>query len=228
MAANGKEAINAIASDAFDLVLMDGQMPEMDGFEATAAIRDMGESTGGHIPIVAITAHAMTGDRERCLEAGMDYYLSKPIQPEELFDVLNNLDSLGNLAQEEAVLEQLYIPDEPVFDESLALSHVEGDTRLFKRVIELFLEDAPTMLSAVREAVDSRDPAALASSAHALKGAVGYLEARQAVETARSLELIGLSGRVDEAKGPLADLEQGIDRLRDALESVRKRSSSAS
>ncbi len=167
----------------------------------------------------------MAGDRERCLEVGMDFYLSKPIQPQELFDVLNNLASLGNLALEEAVPEKLYIPDEPVFDESLALSHVEGDTELFGRVIGLFLEDAPTMLSALREAVDVRDPAALASTAHALKGAVSHFEARHAVETSKSLELIGLSGRMEEAEGPMAELERGIDQLRDALESVRNRTS---
>ena len=220
---NGKAAVNAFASHSFDLVVMDGQMPEMDGFEATAAIRGIEKMTGGHVPIVAITAHAMTGDRERCLDAGMDFYLSKPIQPKELFDVLNNLVSPGTPAQEEAAPEKTYISDEPVFDESLALSHVEGDTELFRRVIELFLEDAPTMLSAIREAVNVRDPAALASSAHALKGAVSHFEARHAVESAKSLEMIGLSGRIDEAESPLAELEQGIDRLRDALESVRER-----
>jgi len=223
---DGKEAVNAFALDSFDLVVMDGQMPGMDGFAATAAIREMEEVTGGHVPILAMTAHAMTGDREFCLDAGMDFYISKPIQPEELFNVLDNLATPGPLPQEEAVPETLYIPDEPAFDEALALSHVEGDTELFRRVIELFLEDAPAMLSEVREAVASRDPAALARSAHALKGAVGHLEARQAVETANRLELIGLSGSVDEAESPLAELEQGINRLRDALESVTKRSSS--
>ena len=224
---NGKEAVSAFASDSFDLVVMDGQMPEMDGFAATAAIREMEAETGGHVPILAMTAHAMTGDRQRCLDAGMDYYLSKPIQPEELFKVLSNLPAPVLLAKVEAAPEKPYISDEPVFDESLALSHVEGDTELFGRVIELFLEDAPAMLSAIREAVYGRDPAALASSAHALKGAVAHLEARQAVKTAGSLEQIGLSGRMDEAESPLAELEQGIDRLRDALESVRIRSSSA-
>ena len=220
---NGKEAVNAFATDYFDLVLMDGQMPEMDGFAATSAIREMEKTTGRHVPIVAITAHAMAGDRERCLEAGMDFYLSKPIQPKELFDVLNNLASLELRAQKEPGPEMLDVPGEPVFDETMALSHVEGDTELFGRVIELFLEDAPAMLSEVREAVASLDSAALARSAHTLKGAVSHLEARHAVAAARNLELIGLSGRMDEAEGPLGELEQGINRLQDALESVRNR-----
>ena len=220
---NGREAVTAFASGSFDLVVMDGQMPEMDGFAATAAIRGMEEGTGGHVPILAMTAHAMAGDRERCLEAGMDFYISKPIQPGEFFEVLNNLASPGLRAQKEAGPETLDIPDEAVFDETLALSHVEGDTELFGRVIELFLEDGPAMLSEVREAVARLDSAALARSAHALRGAVAHLEARHAVEAARNLELIGLSGRMDQAEGPLGDLERGINRLQVALESVRNR-----
>ena len=229
---NGKEAVNAFATDSFDLVIMDGQMPEMDGFAATAAIREMEELTEGHVPILAMTAHAMTGDKERCLEAGMDFYLSKPIQPEALFDLLNNLASPGMTVPDEAgpetvpeaVSETSNPHDETVFDESLALSHVEGDTELFRRIIDLFLEDAPVMLSEVREAVASGDAPALARSAHALKGAVAHMEARQALVSAGNLEQIGQSGRLEDAQAPLAELERGIDRLQGALESVKNRS----
>ncbi len=86
VANNGEEALAAIAREPFDLVLMDVQMPVMDGFEATALIRQQEKGTGRHLPIVAMTAHAMKGDRERCLEAGMDGYVAKPVQREELFD----------------------------------------------------------------------------------------------------------------------------------------------
>jgi CheY-like chemotaxis protein len=86
---NGKEAVDSFGNEEFDLILMDVQMPEMDGFEATAAIRKAEIRTGRHIPIVALTAHAMKGDRERCLAAGMDAYLAKPIRPEELDEVLD-------------------------------------------------------------------------------------------------------------------------------------------
>jgi len=88
VAANGREALAALEKDIFDLVLMDMQMPEMDGFEATAAIRQKEKTDGGHLPIVALTAHAMKGDREKCLAAGMDGYLTKPLRPQELEEVL--------------------------------------------------------------------------------------------------------------------------------------------
>ena len=91
VANNGREAVAAIEREAFDLVLMDVQMPEMDGFEATAAIRDKERTTGRHLPIVAMTAHALKGDRERCIEAGMDAYLSKPIQPKNLFEIIEGI-----------------------------------------------------------------------------------------------------------------------------------------
>ncbi len=88
MAENGKEALAALEKQSFDLVLMDVQMPEMDGFEATAAIREKEKTSGNHVPVIAMTAHAMVGDKERCLEAGMDNYISKPIRLEELNDLL--------------------------------------------------------------------------------------------------------------------------------------------
>ncbi len=95
---NGREALEAVQSHEFDLVLMDAQMPEMDGLEASAAIRRREEITGGHLPIVALTAHAMSGDRERCLAAGMDHYLTKPIQSVQLFSLIRNIASSGNPA----------------------------------------------------------------------------------------------------------------------------------
>ena len=88
VAGNGKEAVAAFERETFDLILMDVQMPEMDGFEATALIREKEKKTGGHIPIIAMTAHAMKGDRERCLDAGMDEYVSKPIRPQAVVDAI--------------------------------------------------------------------------------------------------------------------------------------------
>ena len=103
VAGNGREAVDAAARASFDLVLMDMQMPEMDGFEATAMIRVGERRSGAHLPIVALTAHAMKGDREKCLAAGMDDYLSKPIQPGELEEVLARFAGEGNNCQQSAV-----------------------------------------------------------------------------------------------------------------------------
>jgi CheY-like chemotaxis protein len=91
VANDGREAIAAIERESFDLILMDVQMPQMNGYEATAAIRERERAVGGHIPIIAMTAHAMKGDRERCLEAGMDSYVSKPIKTKDLFDAIDEL-----------------------------------------------------------------------------------------------------------------------------------------
>jgi CheY-like chemotaxis protein len=91
LAANGREAVEGFEKNRFDLVLMDIQMPEMDGFEATAAIRALEQLSGEHVPIIAMTAHALKGDKERCLAAGMDGYVSKPIHPRDLFSTIERL-----------------------------------------------------------------------------------------------------------------------------------------
>ena len=122
---------------------MDVQMPEMDGFEATAAIRDRGKITGGHLPIVAMTAHAMVGDRERCLEAGMDGYVAKPIQPSELFETIESL--VGGESGRSQVA-PTPAPGNDVIDEAALLSRVQGDAQLLKELITLFRGEYPRLL----------------------------------------------------------------------------------
>ena len=170
---NGRQAMDALEAQAFDVILMDVQMPEMDGLEATAAIRGNEVVTGTHIPIVAMTAHAMTGDRERCLAAGMDAYISKPIQAEELLKLTESL-AIGA-----GPIEGLEDSVHSVMDRALALARVDGDEGLLADLAKLFCEESPKMMAAVREAVEARDPERLQRAAHSLKGAVATWRLRK-------------------------------------------------
>ncbi|MCC6444742.1 MAG: response regulator [Armatimonadetes bacterium] len=190
IAENGREALDLLEEQSFDLILMDVQMPEVDGYEATRIIREKEQATGGHIPIIAMTAHAMTGDREKCLEAGMDAYISKPFQPQELIALVHMLTiSPGPVAEAGPEPER-----EPSFDSDIALSHVGGDPALLKELIDIFVAHAPVMMAAIEQAVAGRDSKALTRAAHSLKSSFGNLGAEQARETAAALESIGGSG----------------------------------
>ena len=188
MAGNGREALAALDDGPFDAVLMDVQMPEMDGFEATAAIRARESATGAHTPIVAMTAHALKGDRERCLEAGMDAYVSKPLRPQELFDVLARLvPAAGERRPAPAGPE----PPPAAFDMATALERVDGDLELMTELAGLFLGECPQRMEDIRRAIGERDGPGLERAAHYFKGSVGNFGARRASEAAERLERAG-------------------------------------
>src|SRR5262245_3001762 len=158
VASNGLEALETISREAFDVVLMDVQMPEMDGFEATRRIREREQTTGDHVPIIAMTAHAMKGDRERCLEEGMDGYISKPLRPNELFESVESLAAVARAGSKPAAPPC----DEamPPFDEAIALRSVGGDRELLSEIIEAFLEECPRLTAALAAAILRGDAAA--------------------------------------------------------------------
>ena len=190
LAETGRQAVEAMKREPFDVVLMDVQMPDMDGFEATAEIRRREAGTDTHVRIVAMTAHAMTGDRERCLSAGMDGYLSKPVNAEMLYAVVEDVSGTVAPAVQASV--------EPVqLDDRALRERLGGDEALFNEVIHAFLDDCPAHLAGVRVALTRRDTDALRAGAHALKVAAGNLSAPALFAAASALERVAAENRVD-------------------------------
>lgn len=229
VAGTGREALTALDRQEFDLVLMDVQMPEMDGISATAAIRERERASDAHLPILALTAHAMSGDRERCLVAGMDDYLSKPIQPKALYEAIARLCPHVPGAQADAVptdrtgtatstvtAGETAAPDSD-FDRESALVRVEGDRTLLYKLIDIFLADCPKRVQEIRAAVGLGDSATLERAAHTLKGAAGLFDARTTVQVLGRLEMMGRTGDLTGAAQALGDLEDALARLIPAL-----------
>jgi CheY-like chemotaxis protein len=223
VANNGREAVAAVKNDNYDLVLMDVQMPEMDGLEATGVIRAVEKQTGGHLPIIAMTAHAMKGDRETCLEAGMDEYVSKPIRPRQLFDTLEKVlrasgrivsppqggpgrEATTNVGQDE-------MPEQEEFNWNEALASVASDTELLKELANAILEEVPRLAGEIRQAIAGGNASALRLNAHTLKGSIRYFGDTPGFRLAYRLEQIGESGTTQGAAEVLAELDASLERL---------------
>jgi len=217
VAENGREAVNALEEKAFDLVLMDLQMPEMGGFEATAVIREKERETDSHTPIVAMTAHVMKGDREACLEAGMDDFVPKPVKAETLLDVIEKL-----IPPRVRTVDHEKDAEGMILDRDTLLSRVDNDTELLKEIAGLFLESCPKLMADIQNAVARRDMKLLEHAAHALKGSVSNFFAQEAVDAAMQLEGIGRSGDPEQAESALKELEERIERLKPALAALEK------
>jgi two-component system, sensor histidine kinase and response regulator len=217
VATNGKEVLEALERIPYDLIFMDVQMPEMDGFEATAAIRRKEREKGGHIPIIAMTAHAMKGDRERCLEAGMDDYLSKPIQPQGLIDAIARW--LDNEALGKSKVSSLD-PAEPkkVYDHERVMQRVDGDKAFFAEILGMFLEDAPIKIEKIREHLKEGDLAGLELQAHSLKGAASYFGAGVLEKVAFEIELAARDRELDRARTLSESIQQEFVRFKKALD----------
>ena len=195
IAADGEAAVDAAGRERFDLVLMDIQMPRLSGLEATAAIRAREQDAGAHVPIIAMTAHAMQGDRERCLEAGMDAYLSKPLLPALLFETIQAVVTAGAEADS--------TPD-------ALLDRFDGDQDLLAELAGIFVDDTPGRLAALRTAARDGDSQALEAAAHLLRGSVSIFGAPEACDAALRLEEMGRSGAWEGVPGALAALEREI------------------
>jgi PAS domain S-box-containing protein len=223
VAENGRQAIASLERHPFDLVLMDVQMPEMGGLDATQAIREKEKSTGGHIPIFAMTAHAMQGDRERCLAAGMDGYLAKPIEPKAFVDTIEAASTPARTVVESGDGTKA----RDAFDESALLGRFSGNRRLFRTLVETFSNDCPRMMARIRSALGSRDAKTLADAAHGLKGSVGNFGPSAALDTARKIESIARQGTLEGAWEIYATLEDDIARLLPALHEIGSSKSTA-
>ena len=216
VAENGRHAVAAVERHAFDLVLMDLQMPEMGGLEATQAIREMEKATGAHVPILAMTAHAMQDDRERCLAAGMDGYLAKPIEPKAFLQVVEAA-GLAPATGSEASNE----PEaEGAFDKEKLLGRFNGNPNLLRMLVNTFRDDCPKMMARIRSALGARDAAALADAAHGLKGSVGNFGTSPAQAAARKMEIMARQGTLDGAWEAYSTLEAEIGRLLPALQAI--------
>lgn len=185
VAVNGAEALNRLAAEHFDLVLMDVQMPVKDGLTATREIREKERTTGAHIPILAMTAHAIEGDRERCLAAGMDAYLTKPVSGASLQHAIHLLhDKWPKISAGQSTLpETTWSID--------GLKERVGDEALMREVLNIFAEETPKQLSALEHAVQVSDAVTIERVAHTLKGELGYLGMTKAAAQARDLEKLG-------------------------------------
>jgi two-component system sensor histidine kinase/response regulator len=214
VAANGREALEAVERQAFDLVLMDVQMPEMDGFEATTLLRQRERGTGRHLPILAMTAYAMKGDRERCLQAGMDGYVSKPIQPRELWETIEKLVSARPALSS---AEESEDKGQDILDRDEFLKRVGGDVGLLRELIAVFRTDCPRLWQNVRDALAQSDAVNLHRAAHTLKGSVGTLGAHAAAAAAEHLELLADKGDLAQAAEAVARLEKELQRLQPIL-----------
>jgi len=212
------EALDTSTGDKFDLVFMDVQMPEMDGFETTAAIRKQESNTGSHIPIIAMTAHAMKGDRQRCLNAGMDDYVTKPIFSEVLLKAIHSL-----IPEElQQVIPAPEKPEKPVFslDKDALLNAFDNDWDFLKEAVDMFVSDYPPMIETINNALKTGDTDTVGRTAHALKGMVGNFQAKTTAKAALKLEelgrnnhLEGMNQAYEALAGELAGLEKTLLKL---------------
>ncbi|HKQ39007.1 MAG TPA: response regulator [Verrucomicrobiae bacterium] len=210
VAGNGRKALEAIERNNFDLVIMDVQMPEMNGLEATRQIRAQEKVTGAHLPIIAMTAHAIKGDREQCLAAGMDAYVTKPIDPDLLLRTIE-----GTVSDNVVPLRK---PRTGSFDPNGLLRRAGGDWSLAREVINMFLEDTPEVLSQILDAIARKDLKAVERGAHRIKGAAANLEARDLATVAFDIEQNAGEGKVSEED--VARLQKGMDDLKMTLQTL--------
>ena len=208
---DGAAAVRAVRDGTFDMVLMDVQMPQMSGLEATAAIRALETGTGRHVPILAMTARAMKGDREECLKAGMDDYLAKPVQSWQLYQAIAALRGSPPPASPQDSAAKTTEPR--LFDPQPFLHRLNGDHSLLREMIDIFESSGPELLGQLRSALDAGDAAGIRRATHTLKGSVCNFGAEDVVQILVSMETAGRAGDSTGVRAAFPDLERELERL---------------
>jgi CheY-like chemotaxis protein len=206
IAANGQEAVAALVEHSFDLVFMDVQMPEMDGLTATKNIREQEKHTGLHLPIIAMTAHVMKGDKELCLEAGMDGYITKPVSGNRIEEAIARILILA--PQGEPFPTVTAAPKSLiVWNGAQALERLDGDEKLLHEIVQIFLDESPKQLAALKRAVREVNAEQIERTAHGLKGELSYLAMPAVSQRAQELERMGRESDLDHASEVFAIFE---------------------
>ncbi|MFV1993838.1 MAG: response regulator [Verrucomicrobiales bacterium] len=226
---DGREALQALGDERFDVVLMDLHMPTMDGYETTLAIRAREKSEGGHLPIIAMTANAMARDRQKCLQSGMDDYVTKPVRSEKLIRAVENAglrkrNEIGNgSASSEGA--PMASPEESIFpDEVFDAAHFEKQNvnqDLMREMIDLFDEECALLLRQMDDAVENNDADALHRGAHSLKGMLGNYSSRKAIAQTAEIDSLALHGEVALARREISSLRETTEKLEAALHRYR-------
>ncbi len=243
-AENGREAVELSGAQEFDIILMDMQMPFMDGLEATHLIRERERQSGGRIPIVAMTANALKGDRERCLQAGMDDYVAKPVVPAEMFRAIERFPALclageaglpiplaGSVAErteqaDEAVEADIQgsgqadIEGGPAIDWNQVREQLSDDPQLLRELIQIFRRQAPQLVNEISQAITAQDALCLRRAAHTLKGSAIHFGAAGLTQAAAELESAGRDSQFTDTGPTLARLEAELDRVWRALDQM--------
>ncbi|MCS7471523.1 response regulator [Stieleria sp. ICT_E10.1] len=222
IANNGKEAVDAVRNERYDVVLMDVQMPEMDGLEATIAIRELEQPNGRHTPIIAMTAAAMKGDREKCLQVGMDGYISKPIDPEQLSSTLQQISPAESGPAADVTAPAAPAESTDVIDLEFAQTRIPGGAQGVKEVAQLLIDECPKMIHEIREGLTNQDANQVRRGAHTLKGSADWFAAKRVVATAKQLENHAHDGDLDSASTVLPELEAEVRQLVDAVKELTK------
>lgn len=224
IAPNGAEAVRILEGKNYDLILMDIQMPVMDGLEATKVIRDKNSKVANHdVPIIAMTAHALKGDREKCLSAGMDDYVSKPVKPKDLADAINRQLSGTKRAEQQLTNEKVEAEtlNSIIFDVNSLMERISGDKELFEELVNLFIEDTPKHLASIKKAYDNKNVDEIQHIAHSIKGSSGNFGASSMQKVALSLEQTAKTGNFSKMGHLIDALEMEFEMLKKEIGKIR-------